>query len=73
MYPNDHSCSEHSVHRCCGCSGLDVVELSRRTFLEGAVLGGTALTGLSWPALAAMDGMSCRPRRRDVRSWSSRS
>ena len=27
--------------------------MTRRTFLEGAVLGGTALTGLSWPALAA--------------------
>ncbi len=53
MDPNEHTCSTHSMHRCCGCSGLDIAELTRRTFLEGAVLGGTALTGLSWPALAA--------------------
>ena len=68
MYPNGHSCSEHSVHRCCGCSGLDIVELSRRTFLEGAVLGGTALTGLSWPALAAhgRDELPAPPPRRPL-------
>jgi hypothetical protein len=43
----------HNVHRCFGCPSLDVSDLSRRTFLEGAVLGGTALTGLSWSVLAA--------------------
>jgi hypothetical protein len=44
------------MHRCCGSPGLDIVDLSRRTFLEGGVLGGTALTGLSWSALAAAGG-----------------
>jgi hypothetical protein len=67
MYPNAHSCSEHSAHRCCGCSGLDIVELSRRTFLEGAVLGGTALTGLSWSALAShSDELPAPPPRRPL-------
>jgi hypothetical protein len=58
------------MHRCCGCSGLDLVELSRRTFLGGAVLGGTALTGLSWSALAAasfsQDELPMPPPRRPV-------
>jgi hypothetical protein len=58
------------VHRCCGCSGreLDLVTLNRRGFLEGAVLGGTALTGLSWPALAAAgkDELPAPPPRRPL-------
>jgi len=53
MVSNRDSCATHGMHRCCGCSGLDIVELTRRGFLEGAVLGGTALTGLTWPLLAA--------------------
>ncbi|MGC8643383.1 MAG: sugar isomerase [Isosphaeraceae bacterium] len=52
MYPNEHTHSVHNAHRCCGCSALDIVELNRRGFLEGAVLGGTVLSGLAWPALA---------------------
>jgi hypothetical protein len=67
MYPNQHACSAHNAHRCCGCSTLDVYDLSRRTFLEGAVLGGTALTGLSWSALAAaQDELPSPPPRRSV-------
>ena len=55
------------MHRCCGCSGLDIAELSRRGFLEGAVLGGTALTGLSWPLLAAAhDELPAPPPRRPL-------
>jgi hypothetical protein len=56
------------MHRCCGCSGRDLVTLSRRGFLEGAVLGSTALTGLSWPALAGggTDGLPAPPPRRPL-------
>jgi hypothetical protein len=54
MYPNENACCDmRNMHRCCGCSSQDISELTRRTFLEGAALGGTALTGLSWSALAA--------------------
>lgn len=53
MYPNEHTHSVHNAHQCCGCSALEIVELSRRNFLEGAILGGTVLSGLTWPALAA--------------------
>jgi hypothetical protein len=56
------------MHRCCGCTGLDIIDLSRRTFLGGAVLGGTALTGLSWPILAAasQDELPSPPPRREL-------
>jgi hypothetical protein len=56
------------VHRCCGCSSLDIAELTRRTFLEGAVLGGTVLSGLTWPALAAVSEgeLPAPPSRRPI-------
>jgi hypothetical protein len=68
MDPNAQSHFAHGVHCCCGCSGLDIVELSRRGFLESAILGGTVLTGLSWSALAEVssDGLPSPPPRRAV-------
>ena len=67
MVPKPASCAIHGMHRCCGCSGLDIVELTRRGFLEGAILGGTALTGLSWPLLAAaQDELPAPPTRRPL-------
>ncbi len=67
MTPNLHSCDSQGRQRCCGCSGHDIAELSRRGFLEGAVLGGTALTGLTWPLLgAAQDELPAPPPRRPL-------
>jgi hypothetical protein len=70
MYPSshDHAGLNHGMHRCCGCSGHDLVTLNRRGFLEGAVLGGTALTGLTWPVLAAgsKDELPAPPPRRPL-------
>jgi hypothetical protein len=61
------TCVGRSAHRCCGCSPSAIAALSRRGFLEGAVLGGTALTGLTWPPRGAVqDELPAPPPRRSL-------
>jgi len=54
---------------CCGCTSCGAGELSRRDFLKaGSVaLGGVAMTGLSWPALAGENpGLPRPPARKEL-------
>ncbi len=61
-------CHGHDAHRCCGCATPpDTSGLTRRDFLGSSVLGGAALTGLTWPALAADgDELPSPPPRRTL-------
>ncbi|MBN1394496.1 MAG: hypothetical protein JW959_05695 [Pirellulales bacterium] len=65
MHHNDKTAKAFRAH-CCPCGSGDWLGVSRRGFLGGAAaLGGIALTGLSWSALAAeeLDVGQAPPRR----------
>ena len=65
MSANDESCCESTAPVCCPCGGdlPDEGGITRRGFMGGgaAALGGAALTGLSWSALAAVEDKPLAP------------
>jgi hypothetical protein len=73
-HPNDQDPGMAVRPRCCPCGceadtnpGLVADGVSRRGFLGGAAaLGGVALTGLSWSALAAEPELPAAPARRPL-------
>ncbi|MCY3024651.1 MAG: twin-arginine translocation signal domain-containing protein, partial [Planctomycetota bacterium] len=64
MKPCDHDHS--SVHpHCCPCGSHNEDGVSRREFMTaGSLLGGLALTGLTWHSLASAEARAAAPAAR---------